>query len=108
FGHPAVVQLVLQVLWKDNRYSRYLTNSRNINCFYINAVNLFRGTIIHQVLQENAVPIVTQNEFNLCDHLPTHIQHVQHIKRLQGSELDMYNALVDDVHTHAVEMRGLM
>ncbi|KAF9235494.1 hypothetical protein BU15DRAFT_64846 [Melanogaster broomeanus] len=103
FGHPAVVQLVLQLLWKDNGYSRYLPNDMNID-----AVIAFAGTIVHWVLQENASVVVTQIEFNLREHLPTHTQHVQRIEGLQGNELDMYKALVDDLRVRGAEMRGLI
>ncbi|KAG9314923.1 hypothetical protein JVU11DRAFT_4031 [Chiua virens] len=61
FGHPAVVQLILHVLWKDN-YSTYLPDNANINM-----VVTFADTIIHWILQDHGNISVSQSEFNTCE-----------------------------------------
>ncbi|KAG9310722.1 hypothetical protein JVU11DRAFT_9323 [Chiua virens] len=101
FGHPAVVQIILHVLWKDN-YATYLPDNTNID-----AVVTFAGTVVRWVLQDHSNVSVSQSEFNTREHLPIHVQLVQRLNTLQGSELERYRELTSDIYARGQEMIGL-
>ena len=103
FGHTALTQLILHLLWNEKRYCRYLESDRKT----LDTVVPFAGTVFHWALGEYSRGVFSPAELNVRDNHTVHAGLVQRVSNLWGTELDRYNTLVADIYARGEEMIGL-
>ncbi|KAI6000153.1 hypothetical protein F5J12DRAFT_846345 [Pisolithus orientalis] len=93
FGHPALVQLVLTLLWGEKQYCRFV----DIKQRDLKVVIALTGMALQLVLREYSSRMFSALDFSLKDNHAIHQSITCHIMNLQGTELMDYTILVDDL-----------
>ncbi|KAI6155648.1 hypothetical protein BKA82DRAFT_17488 [Pisolithus tinctorius] len=102
FGHPALVQTVITLLWGDKQYQQYLDVERK----NLTPIIIFAGTILYQVLDEYSNGIFLPQDFSTRTNGLLHRKLHSHMTTLQDIELEPYNKLLEDIHAQGAEMLG--
>ncbi|KIK14187.1 hypothetical protein PISMIDRAFT_17478, partial [Pisolithus microcarpus 441] len=102
FGHTALTQIVLNLLWGEKQYWRYLQVG-NTDLTWVIA---FAGTILHQVLDEYAGGTFSAQEFNARTSGALYKTLYTRAVSLEGRALASYIKLMEDLHARGAEMKG--
>ncbi|KAI6123490.1 hypothetical protein EDD16DRAFT_654355 [Pisolithus croceorrhizus] len=102
FGHMALTQIVLNLLWGEKQYWRYLP----VGNTDLTRVIVFAGTILHQVLDEYAGGTFSAQEFNARTSGALYKTLYTRAVSLEGCALASYIKLMEDLHAQGAEMLG--
>ncbi|KAI6115798.1 hypothetical protein EV401DRAFT_50874 [Pisolithus croceorrhizus] len=102
FGHMALTQIVLNLLWGEKQYWRYLP----VGNTDLTRVIVFAGTILHQVLDEYAGGTFSAQEFNARTSGALYKTLYTRAVSLEGCALASYIKLMEDLHARGAEMLG--
>lgn len=102
FGHPALVQLVLNLLWGEKQYCRFVDTERRD----LKVVVALAGMALRLALREYSSGMFLALELSLKDNHAIHRSITCRIMNLQGTELLDYTMLVDDLIARGKEMIG--
>lgn len=102
FGHTALTQIVLNLLWGEKQYWRYL----QVGNTDLTRVIAFAGTILHQVLDEYAGGTFSAQEFNARTSGALYKTLYTRAVSLEGRALASYIKLMEDLHARGAEMLG--
>ncbi|KAI6098241.1 hypothetical protein EDD16DRAFT_1718087 [Pisolithus croceorrhizus] len=93
FSHSALVQLVLNVLWGERQYWRYLIPGEKD----LTAIMVFAGTALQLVLNEYISGTFATLEFNTRANRSAYNELNHHLASLQGEDLACYSALTENI-----------
>ncbi|KAI6022132.1 hypothetical protein PISMIDRAFT_11846 [Pisolithus microcarpus 441] len=102
FSHPAVIQVVIILLWGEKNYWRFI----DVEHKNINPTVVFTGIVLQQALQEYSTGIFSPQELNARASRSSYDSLHSRLLSLRGGELERYNLLVDDLFTRGDEMLG--
>ncbi|KAI6166408.1 hypothetical protein EDD17DRAFT_1786436 [Pisolithus thermaeus] len=102
FGHMALMQIVLNLLWGKKQYWCYLP----VGNTDLTRVIVFTGTILHQVLDEYAGGTFSAQEFNVRMSGTLYKTLYTCAVSLEGCALASYIKLMEDLHAQGAEMLG--
>ncbi|KIK93046.1 hypothetical protein PAXRUDRAFT_42223, partial [Paxillus rubicundulus Ve08.2h10] len=106
FGHPAIAQLAIHMLWNEKRYCRYLSLNTAGNRKNLDRVLVFSGTMFQWTLAEHSTGVFSPGEFQVWDNLQAHGEHKNHLPAVGSADRAGYDGLVDMIIARGFEMGG--